>query len=228
MNTNKNTTPILYSFRRCPFEIRARSALYFSNIKVILREVVLKNKPKEMLDVSNKATVPVLVLKEKVIDESLDIVIWALKTDDKLNLLNPYHKEKDKIIKFINQIDNQFKYHLDRYKYSSRYEGCKSFEGKNKHRDHAANYIIEIESLLKKNKATYLYDNKLSIVDLCIFPLIRQYRIADKKWFDDNTSFIRTIKWLTTILELDFFKIIMKKYKPWRAASIPQFFASNL
>ena len=131
-------------------------------------------------------------------------------------------------MKFINLIDNQFKYHLDRYKYSSRYEGCKSFEGKNKHRDHAANYIMEIESLLKKNKATYFYDNKLSIVDLCIFPLIRQYRIADKKWFDANTNFIHTHKWLATILELDFFRIIMKKYKPWKEDSIPQFFASNL
>ena len=82
MNTNNYKLPILYSFRRCPFAIRARAAIYFSNVKVILREVVLKNKPKEMLLVSEKATVPILVLKEKVLDESLEIIIWALSISD--------------------------------------------------------------------------------------------------------------------------------------------------
>ena len=85
MNNNYSNIPILYSFRRCPFAMRARAALYFSNIKVILREVVLRNKPEEMLQISKKATVPVLVLEDCIIDESLEIIIWALKINDKLN-----------------------------------------------------------------------------------------------------------------------------------------------
>ena len=145
INNNANI-PILYSFRRCPFAMRARSALYFSNVKVIIREVVLRNKPEQMLQASKKATVPVLVLKDSVIDESLEIIIWALKISDKLNLLQPYYNEKEKVIKLIYQIDNEFKYHLDRYKYSSRYQSSKNFQGKFEHRDKAANYLVEIET----------------------------------------------------------------------------------
>ena len=174
--------------------MRARAALYFSDVKVILK-VVLRNKPEEMLQVSKKATVPVLVLKDCVIDESLEIIIWALKISDKLNLLHPYYSEKEKVLKLISLIDSQFKYHLDRYKYSVRYESSKNFEGKLVHRNKAANFLVEIESILKKNKTLYLY-NKLSIVDLCIFPLVRQFRIADEKWFDSNPSFILLINGL--------------------------------
>ncbi len=228
MINNDGNIPILYSFRRCPFAMRARAALYFSNIKVILREVVLRNKPEEMLQVSKKATVPVLVLEDSVIDESLEIIIWALKISDKLNLLHPYYNEKEKVLKLIYLIDSQFKHHLDRYKYSARYESSKNFQGKFVHRNKAANYLVEIESILKKNKSLYLYNNKLSIVDLCLFPLIRQFRIADEKWFDSNPSFYFIHKWLANILELDFFNIIMKKYKPWNITSSPEFFASNL
>ena len=224
MNNKVSNTPVLYSFRRCPFAIRARAALYFSNTKVILREVVLKNKPEEMLRASKKGTVPVLVLKDRVIDESLQIIIWALKNNDKLNLLSPYFKEKEKSIELIHLIDNPFKFHLDRYKYSSKYETCKNFKGKCSHRDEAANYLNEIEDMLKKNKALYLYNNKLSIIDLCFFPLIRQFRIADEKWFDNNPNFYFIQKWLANILKLDFFNIIMKKYKPWNINSSPEFF----
>ena len=228
MTNNASNIPILYSFRRCPFAIRARAALYFSNIKVILREVALKNKPEEMIQVSKKATVPVLVLEDKVIDESLEIIIWALKISDKLNLLHPYYEEKEKILKLIYLIDNQFKQHLDRYKYSSRYENSKCFEGKFVHRDKAVNCLIEIEGMLKKNKTFYLYDNKLSVIDICLFPLIRQFRIADEKWFDSNPSLYFIQKWLANILKLDFFNIIMKKYKPWNVTSDQEFFSSNL
>ena len=224
MNNKVSNTPVLYSFRRCPFAMRARAALYYSNIKVILREVVLNNKPEAMIRSSKKATVPVLVLKDRVIDESLEIIIWALKINDKLNLLSPYFKEKEKTIELIHLIDNHFKFHLDRYKYSSRYETCKNFKSKYSHRDEAANHLSEIEEMLKKNKSLYLYNNKLSIIDLCIFPLIRQFRIADEKWFDNNSNFNFIQKWLANILKLEFFNIIMKKYKPWNINSQPEFF----
>ena len=227
MNYKENNIPILYSFRRCPFAIRARAALYFSEIKVIIREVILKKKPEEMLKISEKATVPILVLKDKVIDESLEIIIWALKINDKFNLLHPYLKENEKVLKLINKIDNSFKFHLDRYKYSTRYEKHESFEGKYLHRDKAAKYLNDIEVMLKESGSLYLYDNKLSIIDLSIFPLVRQFRIADEKWFNDNSSFQFTRKWLTNILESDFFNAIMEKYKPWNPNSSPEFFTSN-
>ena len=113
--------PILYSFRRCPFAMRARAALYFSKTQVEIREVLLKNKPIEMIEASKKGTVPILVLNNKILDESLDIIFWALNNNDKLNLLNPYKKDRNMALSIISQIDNVFKYHLDRYKYSSRY-----------------------------------------------------------------------------------------------------------
>ena len=123
-------TPILYTFRRCPFAIRARAALYFSTTKVEIREVVLKNKPIDMLKASKKGTVPILVLKNKVLDESIEIIIWALKNYDALNLLNPYEKDKKNTLNIISKIDNEFKYHLDRYKYSSRFKEDIDFKGK--------------------------------------------------------------------------------------------------
>ena len=228
MTNNFNELPILYSFRRCPFAMRARAAIYFSNTRVILREVLLKDKPQEMIEVSKKATVPILVLKNKVIDESLEIIIWALKISDKLNLLYPYIKEKNKVLKLIHLIDNNFKFHLDRYKYSNRYEMCETFEGKSSHRDKAACFLNEVEIILKESKSLYLYNNKLSILDLCIFPLIRQYRIADETWFDKNPNFHFINKWLRNILEFHFFNAIMKKYKPWKSENSNVFFTSNL
>ena len=225
---NQVNIPILYSFRRCPFAMRTRAVLFFSKIDVILREVVLRNKPKKMLIASEKGTVPVLILKDKVIDESLEIIIWALNIRDDLNLLEPYKKEKKNVLKLIYQIDNEFKFHLDRYKYSSRYLDAKDFKGKNFHRDIAANYLHDIEKKLKENSNLYLYNNKLSVVDLSIFPLIRQFRIANEKWFDENPKFSFIQKWLNNILELDFYKVIMKKYKPWTELSAPEIFTSNL
>ena len=139
-----------------PFRYAHKSCTFFSKIDVILREVVLRNKPKKMLIASEKGTVPVLVLKDKVIDESLEIMIWALNIRDDLNLLEPYKKEKKNVLKLIYQIDNEFKFHLDRYKYSSRYLDAKDFEGKNFHRDIAANYLHNIEKNLKKI-ITYIY-----------------------------------------------------------------------
>ena len=94
-------TPILYTFRRCPFAIRARASIYFSGIIVEIREVLLKDKPKEMIDASKKATVPVLVLEDKILDESLEIILWALNIKDELNILNPYRKEKANTLSII-------------------------------------------------------------------------------------------------------------------------------
>ena len=105
-NSNENNIsdfPILYTFRRCPFAIRARAAIYFSQTKVEVREILLNSKPKEMLDISPKGTVPVLQLQDKILEQSLDIMIWALKIQDKHNLLNPYYKKKRRTTEYNKQ-----------------------------------------------------------------------------------------------------------------------------
>ena len=222
------TPPILYTFRRCPFAIRARAAFYFSSAKVEIREVMLKNKPVEMLKASKKGTVPVLVLNNKILDESMDIIIWTLKNNDGLNILNPYKNDKQNTMNIISKIDNDFKYHLDRYKYSSRYKEDTNFKGKYEHRRLAEIYLYEIENILRKTKYTYLYENKISILDICTFPLVRQFKVADEDWFNNNTKLIYLNKWLDKIISLDFFNAIMKKYKPWKKNNSPEFFSSNL
>ncbi len=217
INSNENNIsdfPILYTFRRCPFAIRARAAIYFSQTKVEVREILLNSKPKEMLDISPKGTVPVLQLKDKILEQSLDIMIWALKIQDKHNLLNPYYKKKEELLSIINNFDSYFKYHLDRYKYSSRYINDDSFIGKNKHREKALEILVDIEKSLL-NKKLYLHNNKLSIMDLALFPLIRQFRNADTEWFDNNKNIIHIKKWLENLINSIFFKKVMYKYALW-------------
>ncbi|PPR27017.1 MAG: hypothetical protein CFH34_00535 [Alphaproteobacteria bacterium MarineAlpha9_Bin4] len=181
-----------------------------------------------MIEVSKKGTVPVLVLNNKVLDESMEIIIWALEYNDKLNLLNPYIKKKKETLDLISKIDNKFKYHLDRYKYSSRYEKDNHFKGKYIHRNLAESYLLEIENTLYTKKNTYLFENRISILDISIFPLVRQFRTADLEWFKSNPKLTAVNRWLDKITNLDFFNIIMKKYKPWKKINSPELFSSNL
>ena len=207
--------PILYSFRRCPFAIRARLAIYLSKVRVEIREVSLRNKPSEMISISNKATVPILKTKHRVLEESLDIILWALDKKDFYKLLNPYVEDKERTLRTIDIFDNKFKYHLDRYKYSYRYLGNKNFMGKNKHRDTACKYIYDLENIFQNKSDIYIHINKLSILDICLFPLIRQFRIADPYWFDEHFHNSTIKKWLNNLLEQDYFKNVMFKYEEW-------------
>ena len=207
--------PILYSFRRCPFAIRARLAIYLSKVRVEIREVSLRNKPSEMISISNKATVPILKTKHGVLEESLDIILWALDKQDFYKLLNPYVEDKERTLRTIDIFDNKFKYHLDRYKYSYRYLGNKNFMGKNKHRDTACKYIYDLENIFQNKSDIYIHINKLSILDICLFPLIRQFRIADPYWFDEHFHNTTIKKWLNNLLEQDYFKNVMFKYEEW-------------
>ena len=136
MNNRSNSDKaILYSFRRCPFAIRARAAIYLSKIKVELREVLLRDKPSEMLDISSKGTVPVLELEKNILDESIDIMLWALNINDSEDILCPYREQKNFVLDTIKIFDLEFKYHLDRYKYSSRYLNEKDFLSREEHRN---------------------------------------------------------------------------------------------
>ena len=207
--------PILYSFRRCPFAIRARSAIYFSEVKVEIREVLLKNKPIEMTSISKKGTVPVLEFNKEVIDESFDIIIWALNISDKKNLLYPYKENKEFVKNLINKFDIDFKFHLDRYKYNNRYISEKKYLGKLNHRTKALKYLEYLNSLLLKNKSNYLYKERISILDISIFPFVRQFKIADPIWFNDKLELTEVKIWLDNLINSIFFKKVMYKYPLW-------------
>jgi glutathione S-transferase len=205
MNHSEN---ILYSFRRCPFAIRARMALSYADAQYQHREILLKNKPQSMLDYSKKATVPVLVTNGSVIDESLDVMQWALSINDKDNwLLKDNQNKKTEMLGLIDICDNQFKPVLDLYKYSDRHIFSEIY-----YRDQTLWFIELLNSKLKENK--YLFSNHISLADIAIFPFIRQYAFVNKKWFDE-TLYTYLINWLNRLLSSELFIKIMTKHKLW-------------
>ena len=209
--------PILYSFIRCPYAMRARMAIKLCDIKCEIREVRLNNKPDQMIKQSPKGTVPVLVLKNKVIDESNEIIDWALSKNNvfegNLNQLNI-----DITNDLIKLFDSKFKYNLDRYKYSSRYESV----DKDKHKIACLEILIYLESLMSDNK--WILGSEINKLDISILPFIRQFRIADVEWFDSQNK-IKNIKNIVlNFLDSELFKDVMNKYDVWEENSKPVFF----
>ena len=201
--------PILYSFRRCPYAMRARMAIYLADIECELREVYLKNKPTEMLEISPKGTVPVLQLNNQVIEESNEIIQWALsKNSKKLMLLNL--EQQNFALKKIYEFDTDFKHHLDRYKYSQRY----NTEPRN-HRD----FCDEILGALDKDisDSEWIFSNEVSLLDISILPFIRQFKIADNDHFF-NQKYSKAIKLLNQFEDSSLFQQIMNKYDVWSAS----------
>ncbi len=204
----KNNLPILYSFRRCPYAMRARMAIHISQQKCEIREVLLKDKPPSMMEYSAKGTVPVLVLQSgKVIDESLDVIDWALNLNDPYNWKRSKDLGKTKELIKIN--DGDFKFHLDRYKYSKRYEN----EDPNFHREKCLTFIKMINEELKDSK--YIYDNEISYIDISLLPFIRQFRIADNDWFDE-LPYENVKSWLSNFIDSKLLKSVMPKYDLWK------------
>ncbi|MBF0193451.1 MAG: glutathione S-transferase [Magnetococcales bacterium] len=198
--------PILYSFRRCPYAMRARLALYNSNTTCELREVVLKDKPQAMLDISPKGTVPVLQLIDgTVMDESLDIMLWALQMSDPNCWLKPDMLE---VIELIEVNDSQFKNDLDRYKYPDRYENVDPLE----HRHNAELFIAGLEKRVQKTK--FILGDKPCLADYAILPFIRQFAFVDKAWFD-STNYKALQHWLESFINSQLFKAVMPKYPKW-------------
>jgi glutathione S-transferase len=198
----------LYSFKRCPYAIRARMALKYAGIEVGIREVKLSNKPIELFMASEKATVPVLVTESgKVIDESLDIMLWAVKQSDRDNWLKPDLQQQ--IFDLIQQNDFEFKPILDSYKYpQSSAVGDPLF-----YRKQALIFLDELNEKLLNSQ--YLLSDKPCLADIAIFPFIRQFCMVDKNWFMQS-KFKRLIFWLEFFLESPLFLIVMKKYSPWK------------
>jgi len=195
-----NDLPILYSFRRCPYAIRARMALIYADICVEIKEVQLNNKPEHLLLISPKATVPVLQLTNgKVIAESLDIMRWALGHHDPEKWLR-FGNDAEALIK---RNDGDFKYYLDRYKYADRYPDF----SQDYYRQQAEVFLAELEARLVNSK--YLCGHSLSIADVAIFPFIRQYAGVDRDGFE-RSVFQALTKWLDTLLSLELFRVAMK------------------
>ena len=205
MNETERKFPVLYSFRRCPYAMRARLAISESNTAVELREVLLRDKPNHMILLSPKGTVPVLWLPDgTVIDESFEIMKWAYSA----NLSNDYSK-KVHHEDLIALVDSKFKYHLDRYKYSSRFGNIDA----NHHRDCALKILYKIEDVLDIG---WLNGETPGFSDFAILPFIRQYRIANIAWFDSCTAIPKVKSWLNEFLNWDGFKNIMEKYPQWQ------------
>ena len=207
--------PILYSFRRCPYAMRARLAIKASGIIVEIREVELKNKPKEFLGISPKATVPIVCISSKqIIEESLDIMEWALKINDPLKLLKYEKLNRIEIHNILNKLENEFKQNLDRYKYSSRFD----LPNPKLYRDKNLQTLNEFNKLLQNNKG--ICSSHLSLLDYAVFPFIRQFRNVNSVWFDSlELKFLQT--WLYELIDSDEFSSIMKKYEIWNPNQKP-------
>ena len=216
---------ILYSFRRCPYAIRARWALLNTNQVVELREVELKDKPIQLIEISKKATVPVLkTTLNKVIDESLDIMKWSIERSYMHKLFGDNNDKSKEIFSLIETNDNQFKYHLDRFKYASRF----NFEEAETHRAAATKILLSLNNRLKefatKGKPLFLVDAKETLADWAIWPFVRQFRIADIKNFDQNHEIQYLRSWLNYYFTHDKYPIVMKKNELWRKENKPLIF----
>lgn len=211
--------PILYSFRRCPYAIRARLAIAASGVEVELREVVLRDKPEAFLNASPSATVPCLVLASAedvadgapagpaVIDESLDVMIWALKQNDPEGWLGM----PDAGFDWIERVDGPFKQALDRTKYPPRYPECDPVE----QRATAATFLHELDVEIRD----WIFERP-SLADFAILPFVRQFAFIDKAWFDAQ-PWPRLHAWLTRFLASDRFEMVMQKHPQWHQGDNP-------
>ena len=192
--------------------MRARLALKLANIQCELREVRLNNKPKHMLEVSPKGTVPILILEDKVIEESIDIINWVL---DQNNIFEGNISSEQIITTeaIIDTFDNKFKYHLDRYKYSNRYENA----DKKFHQKKCFDILIDVEKLISNEN--WFFGNELNKLDISILPFLRQFRIANPDWFDSLKEIPKIQKLLYNFLESNYLKQIMINYKTWDESS---------
>ncbi len=199
--------PVLYSFRRCPYAMRARLGIAASGLTVQLREIILRDKPAEMLQASPKGTVPVLVLPDgAVVDQSLDIMEWALVQNDPLALLRFGPVASD----LIARCEAEFKPHLDRFKYHVRYENVDPLQ----ERALAAKYLQELDRRLQKT--TYLFGPDISLADMAIAPFVRQFANASRAWFGVQ-DWPALARWLDQFIGSARFQGVMQKYPVWQA-----------
>ena len=204
------STPALYSFRRCPYAMRARMGLNASGVDYEHREIVLRDKPAAMLTASPKGTVPVMDFGDHVLEESLDILLWSLSKNDPKSWMPTNPDEREAQLAFIQGVEDDFKPHLDLYKYGNRFEEEKAEA--TEHRDIAAKYLKTLETRLINNDQ--LFGPTISLADIATFPFVRQFANTDRKWFDALPLPSLQV-WLDLHLNSDLFKTIMTKHPLW-------------
>lgn len=208
MTPSISSYPRLYSFRRCPYAMRARLGLLFAGRQVELREITLKNKPPQMLAISPKGTVPVLQLLDgTVIEESREIMTWALEQQDAQGLLAAQTLPQANAL--IDKNDNEFKYWLDRYKYADRHLDMSQAE----YRQRGEAFLQMLEELLIKNP--YLLGESITIADIGIMPFVRQFAHVNRKVFYD-LPYPNLQRWLQDWLNHPLFLQAMTKFAPWQ------------
>ncbi|MSQ71084.1 MAG: glutathione S-transferase [Betaproteobacteria bacterium] len=237
--------PVLYSFRRCPYAMRARLALAASGQACELREVVLADKPQAMLAVSPKGTVPVLIeIDGRVLEESLDIMLWALRRHDPEHWLKPEQGSLAEMLDLIARFDDGFKYHLDRYKYPGRFtatDPSADYASTLAHRAstpahraptpahrastpahrastpaHRAAGAAYLSDLeTRLALSTWLFGGHATLADMSIAPFVRQFAHTDKTWFDAQ-PWPRLQAWLAAILDLEHYHRAMVRHPQWR------------
>lgn len=201
---------VLYSFRRCPYCMRAHMALKYSALKVELREVSLKSYPEQAKKISPKVTVPVLQLSDgTVIDESWDIVKWALQQSDPDIWMG---KENSHLLDaeiLVETNDFSFKEDLDHYKYADRFPEHSAEH----YREACEEFIEELEEMLADNK--FLLSDKLSLADIAVFPFIRQFSLVDKSWFE-QAPYPKVQNWLNVLTSSTLFSSVFQKHEVWK------------
>ncbi|WP_428687030.1 glutathione S-transferase [Roseibium sp.] len=211
------TYPILYSFRRCPYAIRARLAIAASGRIVELREILLRDKAPEFLRTSPTATVPCLMDGDRVLDESLDIMLWALGQRDPEDWLRPDTAGLKTALDLIRTCDGPFKRHLDRYKYDTRYDDA----DREVERAGAAGFLWRLDGQLAGSG--WLFGARASLADYAILPFVRQFANAGRDWFDaQGWKALRT--WLERFESSGRFQQAMPKWRKWQAGDPPVFF----
>lgn len=205
--------PVLYSFRRCPYAMRSRLALQVSGIAYEHREVVLKNKPAHLLALSPKATVPVLWVPEaagnRVLEQSLDIMLWALRQHDPLGWLPASDVGMTEALTLIAHNDGPFKQQLDRYKYPNR----SGLESGMAERDLAAVWLHGLDARLQAQP--FLTGSHFGLTDAAIGPFVRQYAHTDPAWFAAQ-AWPALASWLARFEASEMFATIMHKHSPWQ------------
>ncbi len=205
--------PILWSFRRCPYAMRARLAVQSAGIEVELREILLRDKPQAFLETSPSATVPALRLSDRVLDESLDVMIWALQTRDPDGLMNM----PEDGWALIEKNDGPFKAALDHTKYAVRYPDLDAAEERAK----AAVFLWELDAQLEDKN--WLFGAHATIADFALLPFVRQFANIDRNWFDAQ-GWDELVAWLDAFLNSEAFAGIMSKYPPWKEGDAPLLF----
>lgn len=216
------TTPILYSLRQCPYAMRARLGVLHARQVVELRDIDMNNKPQEMLSISPKGTVPVLHRKnEMVIEESIDVMIWALSLSDPNNLLYSHDKKQlPKMLSLIRSSDTDFVGALQKYRAASRYHDDNEIE----YRDMCCDWLMVIEQSLSTHD--YIMGETPSLVDYAILPFIRQFSRVDKKWYAQS-PLPNLRAWLVNHYNNPLFSKAMAAHPKWEKDNDSIFFGYN-